>query len=435
MRNKHFARKKRQLKNLSEQLEQQIQLGEEKNENLFAFLIAKIKHLLKALSKVVSATELKKALGAAALIFGLSIGNAANAQDFAEPVQNPFGLNPAETYLTFPAIADIDGDGDLDLMCGEYYGSFSFYENTGTPEAAQFAAAQVNPFGLTSVFEYAFPQFGDLDNDGDFDLMVGEYGGALQYFENTGNALSPAFIEPVVNPFGLDSLLGDVGIIEFADIDDDGDLDIFTYGYAGIIGYIENIGTSELPEFDELQYNPFGLGPGHFYYMAFPAIADIDNDGDLDILFGEYYGNMSFSENTGDSENPEFAESVELPFGLVSTYEVAFPEFADMDNDGDIDLLVAEYYGTLQYFENVSTVGKPECLTKEFNVFPNPTSDLLTIELSDDIVQIELYGLDGMLIKTVENTNQINLKDLSAGSYFVHIKTQNATKIEKIIKQ
>ncbi len=432
MRNNHFARKKRQLKNLSEQLGQQIQLGEEKNQALFASLIVKIKHLLKKLGRVVSATELKKALGAAALIFGLSIGNAANAQNFAEPVQNPFGLNPTGTYMAFPAVADIDGDGDLDLMCGEYYGSLSFYENTGNPEAAQFAAPQVNPFGLDSVFEYAFPQFGDLDNDGDLDLMVGEYEGALQYFENTGTPLLPEFIDPVVNPFGLDSL-GDVGIIEFADIDDDGDLDIFTYGYAGIMGYIENIGTAELPDFGEVQYNPFGIGA--FDYFSFPAIADLDDDGDLDILFGEYYGNMSFFENTGDSENPQFAESVALPFGLVATYEFAFPEFADMDDDGDLDLLVAEYYGSFQYFENVPTVGKPEFLTKDFNVFPNPTSDLITIDLFEDIVQIELYSLDGMRIKSVENTKQISLKDLPAGSYFVRIHSQNETKVEKIIKQ
>ena len=78
-------------------------------------------------------------------------------------------------------------------------------QNTGTNTAPAFAAPVNNPFGITATYQYAFPSFTDLDNDGDYDLAVGEYYGAIQYFENTGTAMAPAFAAPVSNPFGLNA--------------------------------------------------------------------------------------------------------------------------------------------------------------------------------------------------------------------------------------
>ena len=83
-----------------------------------------------------------------------------------------------------------------------------------------------NPFGLDNVGFYANPSFADLDRDGDLDAFIGDNLGNTKYFENTGSLVSPAFSALSNNPFGL----ADVGIKaapSFADLDGDGDLDIF----------------------------------------------------------------------------------------------------------------------------------------------------------------------------------------------------------------
>jgi len=61
-----------------------------------------------------------------------------------------------------------------------------FYENTGTITAPLFAPPQQDPFGLIPVQQYAWPAFADIDNDGDPDLFEGVYYGNMLYYENTG---------------------------------------------------------------------------------------------------------------------------------------------------------------------------------------------------------------------------------------------------------
>ncbi|MEQ9306371.1 MAG: FG-GAP-like repeat-containing protein, partial [Marinoscillum sp.] len=79
-------------------------------------------------------------------------------------------------------------DGDLDLMAGEKTGVFIYFENIGTPLSPSFDTPQSSPFGLTDIGSYSRPTFADLDGDGDMDLVAGEDEGSFHYFEsfNTG---------------------------------------------------------------------------------------------------------------------------------------------------------------------------------------------------------------------------------------------------------
>ncbi len=143
----------------------------------------KIKRLIRELASVLSLNDLKKALGATAMLFGLTFSNPATAQSFAAPVINPFSINP-QSYLSSPAMADLDDDGDIDLLIGGYYGLINYFENEGTNEYPQFKLPVSYPFGLDSISRISFPTFADLDDDGDMDLLAGEYYGQLRYFEN-----------------------------------------------------------------------------------------------------------------------------------------------------------------------------------------------------------------------------------------------------------
>ena len=80
--------------------------------------------------------------------------------------------------------ADLDGDGDMDGIGGGYYGDFQYYENTGTANAPAFAAPVQNPFGLTTVYYSTLASFADLDGDGDLDILRGVMGGYYSDYAN-----------------------------------------------------------------------------------------------------------------------------------------------------------------------------------------------------------------------------------------------------------
>ena len=351
MKHNHYKNKKGQLKILSRQLKKLLQSTEHVPKKKIDILIFKIKALLNELKSVVHFKELRKALGIAAFIFGLSVLNPAIAQTFDSPQVNPFGLS-ATSYFSSPTNADLDGDGDLDILISEYGGNMKYFENTGSATSPQFGTPQTNPFGFTPSSYVSFPVLIDLDDDGDQDLFTGEYAyGNIYFYENTGTATSPQFGTPQTNHYGLTPTYY-FSNLAFADLDNDGDKDLIVGEYYGNFQYFENTGTANAPQFAAPQQNPFGLSP--ILENAFPAFTDLDQDGDQDLLAGEYYGNLQYFENTGTINSPQFAPPQQNPFGLSGSLYIAIPTFADIDLDGDADLFVGEAYGNTKFFENIS---------------------------------------------------------------------------------
>ncbi len=272
----------------------------------------------------------------------------ATAPAFAAPQTNPFGLADVGRRSS-PALADLDGDGDLDALIGASSGNTFFFENTGSAMAPAFAAPQTNPFGLDNVYFSSRPAFADLDGDGDLDALIGERDGNTFFFENTGSATAPAFAAPQTNPFGLTSV-GYYSSPALADLDGDGDLDALIGEGYGSTFFFANTGSATAPAFAAPQTNPFGLA--YVGYVSSPALADLDGDGDLDVLIGEGYGSTFFFENTGGATAPAFAAPQTNPFGLAGLGSYSSPALADLDGDGDLDALIGAGSGDTYLFEN-----------------------------------------------------------------------------------
>jgi uncharacterized protein (DUF2141 family) len=295
---------------------------------------------------------------------GGTIQYAENTRSASSPIfgQRSGSLNPLDLvhvgFYSTPSFADLDADGDLDAVSGERFGTIKYFKNTGSATSPAFIehSGSLNPFNSVDVPWYSAPSFADLDGDGDLDLFVGEKSGNVFYFENTGSATSPAFVQTTgtFNPFnGLST--GTYNAPTFADLDGDGDQDAIVGEFDPYVLYFENTGSSTSPAFVQRSgsLNPFdGFMIGN---QTKPAFADLDKDGDLDAFIAEVFGNIYYYQNTGSATNPAFVKrSGSLnPFNNVIAGQYFAPTFADLDADGDLDAFIGETYGTFLYYKNI----------------------------------------------------------------------------------
>ncbi|WP_040845975.1 FG-GAP-like repeat-containing protein, partial [Thiorhodococcus drewsii] len=352
---------------------------------------------------------------------------------FQTPVTNPFGLSDVGSFAT-PTFADLDGDGDLDALIGNKAGNSLYFENTGNATSAAFASALTNPFGLSDVDNRSNPTFADLDGDGDLDALIGEYFGDSLYFENTGSSTSAAFASAQKHPFGLTNV-GYAAAPTFTDIDDDGDLDVLFGAQDGTL-YFENTGSATSAAFDAFaantQTDPFGLT--NVGYSATPTFADLDGDGDLDALIGNSYGQNFYFENTGSVSSAAFASVQTNPFGLSEVGSKASPTLADLDGDGDLDVLVGVSDGTLYYFENVPSNSAPSITSATYDSSTNVLSVIAADITSGDTIDVSKLTLTGEGGQTYTLTSA-NVTASSDTAFSVTLNATDQLYVEGLLNQ
>jgi hypothetical protein len=195
-------------------------------------------------------SKLKSTLFGIFLIFSLKV----TSQSFSPIIVNPFGLDEGKTFAGAERVyfADIDGDDDLDNFSPSY-GTMYFARNIGNAQNPVFANVLTNPFGLSAVPSFSGMDFVDIDNDGDLDIyQVNE--STVYFYKNNGTSTTPSFGSPVevsdissdlTRILGWNTTAGDVVPeiqirIDFVDIDNDGDQDLFAGGYSGNILFFRN---------------------------------------------------------------------------------------------------------------------------------------------------------------------------------------------------
>ncbi len=319
-----------------------------RNDHRQSVLRRHIERLYSRLGNAYLSIKRATAVGAVVAMVAFTSSVAEAQVSFGPRQTSPFSLPYVGQYLK-PALEDLDNDGDLDLMVGSS-GKFYYFENTGNSTSPNFPASLTNPFSLITSPGYDNNLgFADLDNDGDLDMMTGQLN-AFQYYENIGTASAPDFAPIQTNPFSLGGTSIYNYSMEFADLDNDGDLDLMAQNT--FFHYYENTGTSSSPNFATVLTSPFSLGAVNSPNSL--SAVDLDNDGDLDIMSSHYSGTFVYYENTGTSSTPNFAAFQFDPFSLSGYDYQENYAFGDLDNDGDLDIISGNYSGVFSYYENTT---------------------------------------------------------------------------------
>lgn len=303
------------------------------------------------------------------------------------------GGKPVDVYgWPSPCVADFDGDGDRDLICGEFVDKFTWFENTGTDDRISLAAGKRvvtdSNSELQMDLEMIVPTPIDWDKDGDVDLIVGDEDGRVAFVENvtTTSDDQPVFKQPVYFQQQADMLkFGALATPFCTDWDGDGDTDILCGNTAGYIGFFENQGdtptkwaaVSRLKAAGKtlrIMAGPNGSiqGPceAKWGYTTLSS-ADWDGDGRNDVLVNSIWGKVVWYRNLGKGTDglPKLsaAQSVDvewpgetpkpswtwwIPEGkeLAAQWRTT-PEAIDFNRDGLTDLVMLDTEGFLSLFE------------------------------------------------------------------------------------
>jgi uncharacterized protein (DUF2141 family) len=390
-------------------------------------------------------------------------------------VANPFSGADVGNYST-PSFVDIDGDVDMDAFIGVNDGTIRYYKNTGTAATAVFAEQTgiANPLDGVAVISFSTPSFVDIDGDGDMDAFIGEYYGTISYYKNTGTAAAPVFTVQTgpANPFNGASV-GYLSAPSFVDIDGDGDMDAFIGDAYGTISYYKNTGTASVPVF-ALQTgaaNPFnGVDVGNY---SAPAFVDIDGDGDMDSFIGADDGTIIYYQNTtvimplhllsfNGSKQAGYNQLQWQTAGEINTKRFEL----EMGSDGRNFVKIASISATGSGSNNYSIIDKAVYSGKVFyrlkmvdadgrftysqviwinneraggvSIYPNPVTDVLNINIGNAKIlktNAGVYDANGRLLQTIlinSNQQQINVQPLAKGVHL--IKFADGT-VESFIKK
>jgi len=296
---------------------------------------------------------------------------------------------------------DYENDGDLDLIVGiDEWGDYG-WDNAhdsvgnwtngplhGNVFLLEYDAGKYHNRGKilaggkpVDVYGAPSPNMMDFDNDGDLDLICGEFTDRLTWFENIGSREKPVFSEGRF----LQSETGDTikmdleMIIPVAiDMDNDGDIDLIVGDEDGRVAYIENSGVvhNNMPLFKQPEYLKQKAYLVKFGALATPFAVDWDEDGDQDLICGNSAGYIGFIENL-DGENPpkwgkpvylkSEGEVIRIQAGDKGSIQGPAEKkwgyttlsVSDWDGDGLSDIIVNSIWGKILWYKNIGTKGSP----------------------------------------------------------------------------
>ena len=342
---------------------------------------------------------------------------------------------------TGPAVHDIDNDGAYDIVCTTYDKEIYAVDVSGGAIKSGF------PVTLEGRLDIS-PTVVDVDSDGDYEIAVGSNDGELYVLHHDGTIFAQYDTG--------DDIRGGISV---CDLNNDGQLDLLFGGYDDKIHVWDPVANELLPGW------PVDLG---FNILSEPLIADLDGDGQVEVLAARKTGKIFGLESDGSM-------MTNFPIAVDGSIE-STPAIEDIDNDGDLEIIVGStsglevidikssaelmdswsmYRGTMHrtgvYDASVMSAENNQIIPKKFYVsqnYPNPfnpsTSFYIDMPEAGNL-SVRVFDVNGRVVKELINTyvnsgrvqarwsgkNEFDMMS-PTGIYFLRVETSTNYHVQKL---
>jgi len=352
-----------------------------------------------------------------------------------------------------PAVADINNDGKDDLLIGN---KFYFDKTDSSTNNAQLAAylnvsteneirfqhltddfAQLSQYNMTGIY----PAFGDIDLDGDMDMICTDDNGFFNYFKN--EAAEGEWMDLQAAQLNIDSFSLDKRPFPYLyDFDEDGLLDIITGSRVGTLNYIKNTGTENEIHLDTGQ-TFFGMvketSTGNIIGYSAPYIGLLDSSKKTYLLVHSLSGNIAVFD---DLQAEEFTK-IDTSYADIQTAGGGGIAVSDFNKDGLLEIITGTETGGVQLFsqklrERNSIMYNPDYCGKDTMtailhhspyqsyIYPTITDSKLFVEIEQkQNVPYKIFNIKGQLVLAGNlHSNHIEVDFLPEGIHFLSLENK-----------
>ncbi len=352
------------------------------------------------------------------------------------------------------SLTDIDGDGLRDMIIGsrglyqsggDYVPTLSYYRNTGTANQPSYQLMDDNYLDITSLElgQYLHTAFGDINGDGNAELIIGDATGAVYLFNNSS---APGQLAAYTLSGALTATDGAIDVGQNAaptlfDIDQDGLLDLIIGERNGNLNYYRNEGSTTSPSFALITDTLGGVSTVEFGFFVGNSSPNFYRfNGETFLAAGGQAGNIRHYGGIDGNLDVDFflinANGFGIDVGLSSK-----PVVSDVNGDGIPDILSGGIGGGVSLFmgDFLTSLRDAEWARTKIVASPNPTGGMIRISGADfntGNTGFSVHSLDGrLMLKGSLADYGLDLSGLANGTYIISLVEGEKLYYTKVVKQ
>ena len=352
-----------------------------------------------------------------------------------------------------PALFDYNGDGLMDLVIGSrgiylglgnYKPALALYQNTGTASSPEFTVVDEDWLSVSTLDlgQYPNPTFGDIDGDGDFDMLLGSANGEVYLFTNSAGAGNTVNLNLTGNIMAEGETLdaGQNSAPQLFDLNQNGKLDLIVGERNGNLNYYENNGSITEYSFSLITDTLGGLTsiePNYFIGNSAPDFYRFD--GETYLALGGEAGKIHLYTGIDNNLSGDF-ELISLTAFNIDAGKTSSPFISDINNDNLPDILCGGIGGGVNLFLGDYLVGLNETDTKKalLKIYPNPAQNSIRVDFPDSetgTFNYTLYSISGKsVLKGATSDNTIDISGISRGMFILEVNRSGLIYRTKVLK-